>query len=481
MTSVPSHLLRLSGNRYFFLLLSLTLLLSCAAKKQVTNQRPVQIIKGDTKPKVDPDQNGNVDKQIKPNPNIDNTPIITKVDTIKWREDKSKDPITIIDTPTKKGGEGSNFKEAYNVKLLIPLGANKANEAEFEKSRFIHFYAGVLRALEKLDDEGIKFNVTVIDTDTNTSKATDRIDEILNPDTDLIIGPNDKDDIKVFAEQCKERSIPLVSPWQTSTKTTTENPYYIQMKPNLKEHYLRLVQSATRNFSAGEVTIVGRNNKETKSWITYLQLLAENTTGKKGKPFFDTHYISQDSATFGIAIYASVLNSPKIKAILLPQYSYNDEDYVYNCLRKLIAEKGNKNIIVYGMPLIYESERIEFDFYRALNMRLVVSDFLDENSEEIKYFRRKYLDFYGYIPTVDAIKGYDMMLYIGRNLWKYGKNFQFQLENEPSTYLSSNYAIKKSMSDENGENTDPEKFDYFENKHLDIIEFKESKFVVRRQ
>jgi len=448
-------------------------MLSCAAKKDVVYQRPVQIVQGTTKP-------DDISKEAKANPNISNSPVITKVDTVQWTEDNTKKPIVVKKILSTQTSYTENYKESYNIKILIPLGANKTTDAEFEKSRFIHFYAGVLSALEKLDDESIKFNITVIDTDTNTAKSTDRIDEILNPGTDLIIGPNDKDDIKIFAEKCKEKSIPLVSPWQTSTKTTTENPFYIQMKPNLKEHYLRLVQAATRDFKVGEVVIVGRNNKETKSWITYLEELAAVTSGKKNTKFFDTHFISQDSTTFGIAIYAPIFKNPKIKAILLPQYSYNDEDYVYNCLRKLIAEKGTKNIVVYGMPLIYESERIEFDFYRSLNMRLVVSDFLDENSEEIKFFRRKYLDIYGHIPTVDAIKGYDMMLYIGRNLWKYGKKFQFQLENEPSTYLSSNYAIKKSMVEENYEISDPNKFDYFENKHLDIIEFKESKFVVRR-
>ena len=112
-------------------------------------------------------------------------------------------------------------------------------------------------------------------------------------------------------------------------------------------------------------------------------------------------------------------------------------------------------------------------------MKVVMSDFVDEDHGKIREFRRDFLDKYGEIPDTDAVKGYDLMLYLGRNIWKYGKNFQQYLENEASSYLQSIYDIRKAKSEDSPVAADPDRFDFYENKHLDIIEFRGNKWQKR--
>jgi hypothetical protein len=451
---------------------------SCSVSKPVSATKDAQIVKAGTtppvkdksEPKTDPVENQKKDDKagtVKPSMEK-NIKVTLPVDTIRWDDVSDKyPPVKVRQKQKVIFAEGLDLKDEYNIKLLIPL--NSDAQTFPADSRFVHFYAGALRALETLDEEGIKLNVHVIDTEEGSYKVKDNLNDLLTDNIDLIIGPFEREDIRILAEECKLKSIPLVSPWQTSTKITNENPYYVQMKPNLKEHYLRLAQSTAADYQKGEVVIIGKNNKETTSWIQYFQeTVAESL---KISDFFGTYFVSSDSLNTGPTAFARMFKNTKIKAVIIPNYSYTDEDFIYSCLRRLSAEKSGRHISVYGMPILFESPKIDFDFYNALKMKVVMSDFVDIDQGKIREFRRAYLDMYGEIPSDDAVKGYDMMLYLGRNIWKYGRNFQYYLENEATSYLQSVYDIRKAKSEDSPVSNDPQKFDYFENKHLDIIEF----------
>lgn len=471
MISVRNPLQLLSGNNIVFIFL-LFVLMSCGTKKVVTSNptKDAPVVYDSSKPKP----NTGKDKVVV----ADGPPKVkVKVDTTELKYPKNPTPPIVVKGKPKPANKGGlSLKDSYNIKLLIPLNSDNSNSNEIAQSRFVHFYAGLMRALEELDDEGIRFNIEVIDTEEGTKPLKDKMNDIVNEGTDLIIGPFERDDVKMMAEKAKEKGIPMVSPWQTSTKITYENPFYIQMKPNLKEHFLKLAHSTASEFKKGEVFILGKNNKETNSWISYFQDAAAASLNVTSKDFYTPYYVTDDSLSTGPTAFQRLLRNPKMKAIILPNYSYSDESFAYSCLRRLMAEKGGKQVIVYGMPMLYESEKIEFEYYHALQMRIVMSDFVDENQSDIQSFRRDFLDVYGEIPTVDAIKGFDLMLYIGRNLWKYGLTFQSFLENEPTSYMQSTYNIKKAKSEDSPTANDPEAFDFYENKHLDIIEFKGTKF-----
>jgi hypothetical protein len=474
MTSAQNHQPLSNGNNFFLTIILFIFFISACTVSKKTTEKPVQIVKSDPvkTPTNNPGQTGveikkTSDKPSKPsNPNV-------QMDTVQWTDVTSKNaPIKIKQKKKVEYKDGLDFKDEYNIQLLIPLNSDGGSLPSDPK--FVHFYAGMLRGLEVLDDEGLKLNVTVFDTEEGNVQITEKINDILTENTDLVIGPFERDDVKVFADACKSKSIPLVSPWQTSTKITNENPYYIQMKPNLKEHFLKLAQSTAQSYQKGEVAIVGKSNKETTSWINYFQESAMATVGVKD--FFVPYYVNEDNLNAGSIVFDGLFKS-KIKAIILPNYSYADEGFIYACLRRLAAERAGRQISVYGMPILYDSDKVDFDFYHTLNMKVVMSDFVDQDQGIIREFRRGYLDMYGEIPTSDAVKGYDLILYLGRNMWKYGRNFQNYLENEPASYLQSIYDIRKTKAEDSPISGDPSKFDYFENKHLEIIEFRGNKWL----
>ena len=391
-------------------------------------------------------------------------------DTVVWTDvTASFPPIRDKKLPVKVSFSGEQEKKAeYNIKLLLPFNSNGTSTPE--ESRFVHFYAGVLLAIEDLDDKGIKLNIDVIDTEEGAWKITDRLDLILKGEIDMIIGPTDKDNLQVIVDTCRSLGLPVVSPYYTSSKMTFENPYYIQLKPNLKEHFRKLSDYCVNNYSQGEVAVLVRSNKQSTSWVDFFQEIAREQTRSKNN-FYVPYIVSMESFNPENLAFDKLFADPKIKSVILPNYSFGDEDFVYSALRKLMAEKS-REISVLGMPLLFDSDKVAFDFYYGLNMKIVMSDYVNTNHRAMKMFRLRYLDTYGHLPTIEAVRGYDLMLYLGNNIWQYGKNFQFFLSNESEELLQSIFKIEKAYSDDSPIKDDVEKFDYFENKHLDIIEFK---------
>lgn len=466
MTSALNLRLRLSGNNIFAIAIMATFLFSCAVPKKSTVDPNVQIIKADSNKKTD------TENQTKTN-TTNKTTKSTKTDTLRWKDVSTTFPPIRSNIPkedTKSSAQYNQsqniFKDEYNITLLIPLDSDGGGLPA--DTRFIQYYAGTLMGLETLENEGIKLNAKIIDTNEGSQNFSDRIEDIIQDAPDLIIGPYEREEIKELVEKCKLTHVPLVSPWQTSTKITSQNPYYIQIKPNLKDHYKKLIENTVQEFKKGEVALIIKNEKEATSIVDFFQQTAYDMSG--GTSFYQPYFMSEDSIKKGKLVFQKLFNSG-IKAVLFPMYAYEDEDFVALCLKKLAVEKGTKSIEVYGMPLIYESEKIDFEYYHSLNFNVVASEFAGQDLAGVLKFKNNYLQKYGEIPGNEAIRAYDLMIYLGRNLWKHGKTFQYYLWQEDEPYLMMRYNVLKSNADDSKPGMYDEKFDYFENKHLHILKF----------
>ena len=466
--SVPSRRLPLSGSKMMYLLICLQLFYGCSSSRRNTVStspgKNVQIVKADNNSRKDTIPAKAPGSQVP-----------AKIDTIKWVMDEIFQPIT-SGKAKEKYVAGTGFKSSYNIGLYIPLNSDGTSVEQASASGFMHFYAGLLTALDELGSEGMEFRLFVTDTEEGKFDAAKAFENALQNDIDLIIGPFEREDVRYMAEQGKEHHITVISPWQTSTKITTENPWYVQLKPNLKAHFFKIAEHVCSRFQRQEVAVIGRNNSDFNAWFNYFESSAQQILNKPNQSFFEKFYTNNDSLSTGPSAFSRLFQNSRIKAVILPNYSFNDELYVYNVVRKLAVEKGNRNIILYGMPMLYDTDRLEYEHYNSLNMRLVISDFVDDTEPAVREFRKKYFDIFGEIALPDAVKGYDIMMFAGKQLFQNGKNLQTGLENPGQNFLQNNFEIIKARSEDASVNNIPETFDYYENKSLNIIEFSNSRF-----
>lgn len=449
MISVQNRRLQLSGSKLFFLLFSISIFtLSCSSTKKTT-KRPTST------------------KSTKPTSNKQNDGKVA-LETIEWKDITPKSTKDEEDVQTAGTTEK---KEAYNITLFIPLKAAGAKDEEileegYDQNRFLNYYAGVKMALADLEKEGHALNITVLDSETGAFSSK------LESQTkaDVIIGPYDRDQLKLTADFGKRKKITVVSPWQSSSSIAKDNAYYLQLRPNIKTYMKSVVDHATANFSEDQIYLLGRDNSGDKSMNGYIQNYVKASKGYN----FQEYTIEEDSLLNGETAYDSIFYVPNPTVFIIPNYSFQkDENYIYSCVRKLSSEIGLNKVYLYGMPILIDSKRIEFDHHRNLNMRVARAKYVDRHDLKIKAFRNNYYQNYSALPTDDAYEGYDMMMYVARNLSKHGKGFHFKLSKERSQYLQTGFDVHKVYKSGSDDFKD---IQYFENKNVDIIKFNNDKF-----
>lgn len=458
MILAQNHLRRLSGNKFFILIFCILALAfaSCSGTKKVSDSKVLKPSKNDGK---DIGQKGS-----------------TTVDTIHWTEiDRTKEyNSTIEDLDLEK-------KDRYNVSLLFPFELSSsdtrdANSSKTQLGQMVNYYGGVKMALDQLEEEGVNLDVQVLDSE--SGNFDQKLQKCIT--SDVIIGPRTKEQLLTTANFGRINNIPIISPWLSSSKITKDNPYFVQLKTSLKNHFNKIVSHAKSEFPDEQIILLGRKNvREDMSYMRYMQNVAAAINNDNNKSPLQEFYIEEDSLRLGEFAFDSIFIEGKTTVFILPNHSFaSDEDFIYNTARKMNGEKGLENVILYGMPILLESDKVKYDLHRGLNMRICRASYVDRSKVEFKEFRQNYFDKYGAFPSDEALEGYDMMIFIGRSIYNYGRKFQYFLDTYDSSLLQSKFDIQKVYKDKGDD--DFKNIQYFQNDHLYILTFIEDKFVPRQ-
>lgn len=458
MTLVQNLLQLLSGNSskaILFLLCGATLLASCGGTDRAVTRT-----------------NRKVEVKKRTYPAKKNEETTTKVDTISWTEKKNSKSTPIKDDV---GAATSSIKEErYDITYLLPLNATAYSTGTVgDSEKFVNYFAGMEMAKEVLERENISLNINVVDSEKR--KLSTVLSNAVTYDTDAIVGLYETDDLAEAATFAKEQKIPLISPWKASSKVTSENPYYVQLRPNLDEYYKAIMKDIAENYKPEQVVVLGRDNSRDQKMVKYIQRLGQAYFKTDDSTPFKEFEVTEDSLIYGSTAFDSIFSRDLTNVVVIPNFSFGDEGYIYSTTRRLTVEKGLQKMVLYGMEIMLDSDKITFDHYSALNMKIARTKFVDEFDGDVQRFKRRFYEVYGALPTDDAYEGYDNLMFVARNLHKHGKNFQHFLDSDRGYYLQAAYDVQRTFP--KGSNGDDYKdIDYFENKHVDIISFDGRRF-----
>lgn len=467
MISVQNLRLLSNGNKILALLGLIWWLDSCTIMKNSTAERvPSKVYY----PEVQQDTAG-VSKQ--------------QVDTLVWsekNEDKNEaEEIKIVKKQDQKKSEiNLNKKDKYRIDILIPLNSYSVfgSLKDLEESNtypMVQYYSGMIMALVDLKQKGANFDVNVIDAPTDGDITKSYINGAKNAKPDVIIGPNEKNQLKNILEFAKENQILVIPPWKAISNLTTENKYYIQVKPTLESYYQKMVQNVDSSGDASNVFIISMPDAQSKSRADNIS--EQHLKNSPSQPAYKNISIDEFKMATDEPVFGKIFTGTNTtKCIILPNWSFKDEDYVFNCLRKINIEKGSYPVRVYGLPLLMNSDKLNYDLFKRLNIRVVSPIFIDENDEKVKIFKKDFYDQFNVFPTDDAFEGYDMMTFLGSNLLNLGVNFAPEIDSNKQDYISTTYNIKSNFRKADADHT-TDYFDFYENKNLFIIGFMNNKFV----
>lgn len=466
MISALSHLQPLNGSKLLFWVVFICVFSSCKPGKQL------------------------IDNSTRPNTNV---PATTKVDTIIWKEDTTAPPpiksdeVASNDVDVNDGNSSnevptSEQKNEYNISVLFPFYSgsyNIENEGSKLKSmRAIQVYGGMQLAMEKLEREGVNLNFNVADTK-GASEVTQRLLQQSNAyNADLIFGPFRSENLRLGAETAKQLKTAFISPMNPSNKITKDNPYYVQVKPGLDAHLQAITDHViAADYAPEQVVIVARNKAGEKQRIQMLQDALANNRKAADDAKFREYLVSDYGNEFENMDFTNYFIEGGKTVFIVP--SWSSESFINNVLRKIRLMKGENEVVVYGMPQWKKFERVSYDYYDALDVHISSDNRLDKSKTNIQNFAKAYFYKFGEAPNEDAYLGYDMTLYLVRMLIKHGDQFQAKLSSEPFTGLASQFNFE-TVYDLDNDDLETAPIKYIENKHVNILQFKDFIFQVAK-
>ncbi len=495
MISAPNHRQLSSGSNIVLFILILLFSTSCELFKKAQDAPSVRDKKEE---EMEPLQSPLVYDPIKNEwVRVSAETPTEKMDTVRWTmlSADQYSPINSIATspidistgnPSSGIIERDNFgsvkKSSYNVVLMLPFLTNQFDPISDQFSNIskwtLNYYGGTKMALKKLENEGISLKVNVLD-----SKGSEQaVNELLQnnralKNADLIVGPYRRDNIKMVAEFAKRNDVTMISPYSASSNLTGNNPNYLQVSPSLEAHCRAIIFNARKKFKPEQIVILYQDSPAKRQTVQYFQDANKLYSGSAEVQPLAEYVLPADE--FPVAEDLDLtpyLNEQDSIAFIIPAWSSSDQNFVYLMMSQIELDRDPFQYLeVYGLPQWQQYDRIDLDYFEKLNVHISSNAFLDDQDTDVAEFKRDFYDQYGLIAPFEAYLGYDVMLFSGRMLKKYGNKFQYHLEKESPQYMHTAFEFERVVKPTTtGQENLP--IEQFENKFVNILQFKNYRF-----
>ncbi|MBK8704924.1 MAG: hypothetical protein IPN33_16025 [Saprospiraceae bacterium] len=127
------------------------------------------------------------------------------------------------------------------------------------------------------------------------------------------------------------------------------------------------------------------------------------------------------------------------------------------------------------MPQWITFDKIDFSYYEKLHIHISASSYIDPISVDVQSFKRQYFDRFGAVPVEESFLGYDVTLYFGRMLHKYGSKFQRSFDRNAYTGLQTRFDFQPVMK-ANAAGSDRYQIEQYENSFIHILKFQDYQF-----
>lgn len=489
MISVRNLLQLLSGSKTFlFFTIFVFTLSSCDLFKKIQDDDDVSV---NSEEELEPIQGRRVYDPETGTYILVEEAVTEKMDTIAWQEIPVTDdpPITSTGESPLAGNPssviditdfGSEILNAYNVSVVLPFLKDRFNplDAEIYNNSLwaVNYYAGTQIALDALAGEGLNAKVSVMDSGASaaTTSGLLRTNQDLS-ESHLIVGPYRRDNVALLAQFAQQRDNVLVSPQSAASGITNANPNYVQVNPTLETHSRAILRHALENHDPQNIVLISKDIPNELSRLNYFRdEYAVWNRGRPAMPLAELLIPAGEAADMENVDMTAIMERTDTIVFIVPNW---EETFVYALLRKIdVSRDPYATVVVYGMPQWKDFEKIDFDYYEKLSVHISASVFIDPLDPQVRLFKKQYYDLYGSLPTDEAFVGYDVMLYFGRMLKKYGTKFQYALEGAAADALHTRFDFERVVRPGTTSGIETNEIEQFENKFVNILKFENYQF-----
>ncbi|HXH20157.1 MAG TPA: ABC transporter substrate-binding protein [Chitinophagales bacterium] len=409
------------------------------------------------------------------------------VDTLREKEYKKhkEDDLPVIDT--------------FDIALILPFYLDSVREipdtvevSYYQQSELaIEFYNGVSMALDSLGKKGLHARIHVYD-DANDKERIKRIAQL--PEfrrMDLLLGPIYNANLRIMSEFAKRDSILLVSPLSPAMKITRDNPFYVMVNPGIEVHCKKIFDYVLQHHSKDNLLLFTQpDSVRTNYGSVFLDYLRkyQSETGLYEPQFRIVNYVRDDSNESPDVIdedLAAYFDETRRNIVLVPSV---DKAYIHSIGRSLyplieppreLDDAAEHDITVFGLPVWGDQEGLRLDYAQKMRVHFTSSYYIDTgfyNTRNPLY--KNYLEKFQNEPSEYVMKGFDLMLFFGELMLKYGMGFDSMLCVEKArgihTYFHFGYYPAPNEASASMDTLFPApRTDFIENKYVHLLKYEE--------
>ncbi|WP_157308194.1 ABC transporter substrate-binding protein [Chitinophaga tropicalis] len=391
-------------------------------------------------------------------------PVVTKPATEEKKKDESKKETKAAPFNVPAFGRQEK-KEAYNIALFTPLYLDSVfiNSTELPGRTLpryvlpgLDFYEGAQLALDSLQQQGVKLNVTVYDSKSRANSIETLTKGKQLDSTDLIIAAVGTPELQELSNVAREKEINLVSATYPNDGGITANPFLLITNSMLKTHGEALQRYLQESFANKNILFFHRNSAFEKRLLADFKADYEKLQSSRKSRIREVLW--SDATTDAELSQFMLADRPNLCVV-----AALDEAGAKAILRKLSVQTASYPLQVYGMPTwdIMKFKEPEFKGMQIYYTSPYFNDKTDVYSRYITdYFKRVYKS----RPSDMAFKGFELTWYFVKQLSANGVYFNGSV-NDPAKKVFSNFNYQPVYLKEGTEQPD-----YFENKNIYIIQ-----------
>jgi len=357
----------------------------------------------------------------------------------------------------------------YKIAVFAPLYLDSAFDAgynyRYDKNfpKFINpgleFYEGAQLALDSLNKENAPLEVFVYDTRSTTKPLKEQLNNPELDDVELILAYCSGQELGSFAYEAALKKIPFINVNLPVDGGVKNNPYFVMLNSTLKTHIETAYRYAQKNHALNTVTVFRKKGAMEDAIKKYIDDYAKSTSSVPLK----LKYVDLTDS-FTVAQLKKVLDSTKQTLCIAGSL---DEIFSRRLALQLASISKTYKLTLMGMPTF---DNLSRDFskpeYKGLDLVYTTPFYnprTDNVSQEIvNYFNAKLYA----RPSDMVMRGYEAIWRFSKLLMKYQDDF-------PANLTNKEFNVFREFDIQPVVNKQTSATDYFENKKLFLLKWRD--------
>ena len=293
-------------------------------------------------------------------------------------------------------------KSVIKIALLMPFCAKEINQNPNHKNAELgnacrEYYQGMLIATDSLKNAGFNIEISVFDTEKDTTKFKKILNNEAVQNADFIIGPVIKNGQIIMQNYKNKKSAFHLSPLYSFTKTKINDERAISAYPDLTYYADFFLKYLNNSSSFGNmIVLVGKDASE-KALATYLKQIV--------KPEFPFK-VKQIEISKMKDIYQN-LSTESDNFIFIAS---DDENQVNSALKVLSDTSLAFKMKTFGLRKITDFNIINTEYWLKSNLHIITPFYINYSDSLTKKFIETYRNYYETEPNEYAFVGYDQFI-----------------------------------------------------------------------